>query len=72
MMMFYAELVETPVILSSTECQAHSKKFSAALKLPPETRAMLADHLLTSLDGPNQKAIDDAWAEEADRRWREI
>jgi putative addiction module component (TIGR02574 family) len=33
---------------------------------------MLADHLLTSLDGPNQKEIDAAWAEEAERRMREI
>jgi len=44
----------------------------AALSLPPGARAMLADHLLSSLDGPNQKAIDDAWAEEAERRMREI
>jgi hypothetical protein len=44
----------------------------AALELPPETRAMLAEHLLLSLDGPNQKQIDDAWAEEAERRMREI
>ena len=33
---------------------------------------MLADHLLASLDGPNQKEIDAAWAEEAERRAREI
>jgi len=45
---------------------------SAALSLSPGERAMLADHLLTSLDGPNQKAIDAAWAEEAERRAREI
>ena len=45
---------------------------SAALELPPETRAMLAEYLLLSLDGPNQKQIDDAWAEEAERRMREI
>lgn len=44
----------------------------AALTLSPGERAMLADHLLTSLDGPNQKEIDAAWAEEADRRMREI
>lgn len=44
----------------------------AALTLPPGQRAMLADHLLGSLDGPNQKQIDDAWAEEAERRMREI
>jgi len=45
---------------------------SAALELPPETRAMLAEHLLLSLNGPNQKQIDDVWAEEAERRMREI
>ena len=44
----------------------------AALALPGEARAMLADRLLESLDGPNQKEIDAAWAEEAERRMREI
>lgn len=44
----------------------------AALALPPGMRAMLADHLLTSLDGPDQKRIDALWAEEAERRIREI
>jgi len=39
---------------------------SAALSLSPVERAMLADHLLLSLDGPNQKEIDAAWAEEAE------
>ncbi len=33
---------------------------------------MLADHLLASLDGPDQKRIDALWAEEAERRLREI
>jgi len=45
---------------------------SAALSLSPNERAMLADHLLASLDGPNQKEIDAAWAEEAGQRAREI
>ena len=44
----------------------------AALLLSPGERAMLADHLLTTLDVPNQKEIDAAWAEEAERRMREI
>jgi putative addiction module component (TIGR02574 family) len=44
----------------------------AALLLSPNERAMLADHLLASLDSPNQKEIDAAWAEEAERRMREI
>jgi putative addiction module component, TIGR02574 family len=43
-----------------------------ALSLPPGARAILADHLLASLDGPNQKEIDAAWGEEAERRMREI
>lgn len=45
---------------------------NASLRLPPNERAMLADHLLASLDDPNQKEIDAAWATEAERRMREI
>ena len=45
---------------------------SAALALPPGMRAMLADHLLESLNPPNQKEIDAAWAEEIERRIRDI
>ena len=45
---------------------------SAALALPAAVRAMLADRLLESLDGPDQKRIDALWAEEAERRLREI
>jgi len=45
---------------------------SAALALPPGMRAVLADHLLASLDGEDQKRIDALWAEEAERRIREI
>jgi putative addiction module component (TIGR02574 family) len=48
------------------------KILSEALTLSPAERAMLADHLLASLDTPNQKEIDAAWAEEAERRMREI
>jgi putative addiction module component (TIGR02574 family) len=43
-----------------------------ALTLPPVARAMLADHLLESLDWEEQKEIDAAWAEEAERRMQEI
>ena len=43
-----------------------------ALSLPPGARAMLADHLLESLDWGHQKEIDAAWAEEAERRMQEI
>jgi len=43
-----------------------------ALNLPPGARAMLADHLLESLDWEQQKEIDAAWGEEAERRMQEI
>jgi putative addiction module component (TIGR02574 family) len=33
---------------------------------------MLADHLLESLNGEEQKRIDALWAEEAERRMKEI
>ncbi len=45
---------------------------TAAMSLPPGARAMLAEHLLESLDAANQNEIDAAWDEEADRRWQEI
>jgi putative addiction module component (TIGR02574 family) len=45
---------------------------SAALSLSHDEKAMLADHLLASFDGPEQKRIDALWAEEAERRMREI
>jgi putative addiction module component (TIGR02574 family) len=45
---------------------------TAALALPPGARAMLAEHLLESLDAEDQKRIDALWAEEAERRDREI
>ena len=41
-----------------------------ALKLPPEERVLLADHLLASL-GARQE-VEQAWAEEVDRRLAEI
>lgn len=44
----------------------------AALELPPESRAMLAAHLIESLDGPGQLDIDAAWSEEVERRVRDI
>jgi len=45
---------------------------AAALSLPPEKRAILSDHLLVSLDGPNQKVIDAAWTELAEKRSRDL
>ncbi len=45
---------------------------SEALSLPPDTRALLADRLLTSLESPQREEIDKLWAEEAERRIRQI
>lgn len=45
---------------------------STALGLPSDERAMLADHLLASLDGLSQEEIDAAWAEEIEKRIRDI
>jgi putative addiction module component (TIGR02574 family) len=45
---------------------------SEALALPPDTRALLADRLLTSLESPQREEIDKLWAEEAERRIRQI
>ena len=45
---------------------------SAALSLSPGARAMLADHLLESLDAQEEKRIDAIWAEEAERRAKAI
>jgi putative addiction module component (TIGR02574 family) len=45
---------------------------SAALSLSPGASAMLADHLLESLDAEDQKRIDALWAEEAERRVKQI
>jgi len=44
----------------------------AALSLSPGARAMLAEHLLESLDTPQQKQIDQLRATEAERRVQEI
>ena len=44
----------------------------AALELPPDARAMLASHLLESLDDQKQTEIDAAWSEEIERRIREV
>jgi putative addiction module component (TIGR02574 family) len=42
------------------------------LSLPPAERAILADKLLKSLNSPDKKEIDILWAEEAERRVRQI
>jgi putative addiction module component (TIGR02574 family) len=42
--------------------------FNAALSLPAENRAALAERLLESLDEENHAEIDAAWADEAESR----
>lgn len=44
----------------------------AAFSLPPNERAMLASHLLESLNQYAQPKFDMAWAVEAERRAAEI
>lgn len=48
--------------------QATEALFQAALALPPENRAALAEQLLDSLADEDQAALDAAWVEEAKRR----
>jgi putative addiction module component (TIGR02574 family) len=54
------------------EKSSYEEIMSAALALPPSARAMLAEHLLESLDAEDQERIDALWAEEAERREKEI
>lgn len=42
-----------------------------ALKLPPRERAVLAEHLIASLDPLDDAEIERLWLEEAERRYRE-
>jgi len=39
-----------------------------ALSLPPAERAEIAERLLSSLDPPSQKGMDELWGEEAEDR----
>ena len=41
---------------------------SAALSLPPRSRARLADKLLGSLEKPNRQKLDELWKTEVERR----
>ena len=54
------------------EKNTYEEIMSAALALPPGARAMLAEHLMESLDAEDQERIDSLWAEEAERRDTEI
>jgi len=43
-----------------------------ALLLPPEDREILAAHLLHSLDDAPLTEVDQAWVEEAERRYQDF
>ena len=51
---------------------ATKKVFDEALSLPAETRVLLIEKLLISLNLPTQPEIDHLWAEEAERRISQI
>jgi putative addiction module component (TIGR02574 family) len=46
--------------------------FRKAFELPESERATLAGLLIKSLDPPPDLDAEEVWAEEAERRWREI
>lgn len=48
--------------------KTHEEVAAAALAMPIEARAELADRLLSSIDAPDQASIDAAWGAEAERR----
>lgn len=50
--------------------RAHENVRSAALAMPPEVRAEIVERLLDSLEG--ERAIDAAWAAEAERRVNQL
>jgi putative addiction module component (TIGR02574 family) len=45
---------------------------NAALALPPDDRALLAEHLMDSLTQVDQAEIDDYWLKEIERRSKEM
>ena len=52
--------------------QSAKKILNAALGLPEPDRVKVAEELLATLEGKPQKDADAAWAEEIERRTREI
>lgn len=44
----------------------------AALNLPSDSRAELAEKLLESLDEEKRAEIEESWVEEIERRWTEF
>ena len=52
---------------------SYEEIMDAAMALPPDEREMLAEHLMGSLvDDEEQARINALWAEEAERRNKEI
>ena len=45
---------------------------NAAMTLSADEREKMAEHLMASLEGEDQETIDKLWAEEAERRHKEI
>ena len=48
------------------------KLFKEAFDLPESDRATLAGLLIESLESPPDPDVEEAWADVAERRWREI
>lgn len=46
--------------------------FREAFELPEEERATLAGLLIEGLEPPPDPDVEEAWAKEADRRWKQI
>ena len=46
--------------------------FREAFELPESDRATLAGLLIESLEPPPEADVEELWAAEAERRWREI
>ncbi len=42
-----------------------------ALLLPPQERAILAEHIIRSLDGEEDPEVERLWIAEAERRYKE-
>lgn len=52
--------------------RTYEEVMNAALALPPDQRVMLAEQLIETFDPEEQERIDALWAEEAERRDKEI
>jgi putative addiction module component (TIGR02574 family) len=48
------------------------KMFREVFELPETDRATLAGLLIESLEPPPDPDVEELWAEESERRWREI